>query len=90
MKTAHPSLLAKVAVPRFGGQVVCECEIEFESRKNIAPLRLADLALWLLRRRLERGDAVARDSAALLDWVSEHGRYYETSQRQLAHMLWKA
>ena len=36
------------------------------ARKNVAPLRVADLVLWLLRRHVERDDGIPHDSAALL------------------------
>src|SRR5947208_1210790 len=60
------------------------CEIEFESRKNVQSLRLADVALWLMKRHVERGDDLPADSTALLTWIYQRSHYYEIGRHQLA------
>lgn len=63
------------------------CNIVFESRKSIPPLRLADLVLWLVRRYVERGDEFPPDCLRLVEWVSERAHYSELSRRQLSRSV---
>jgi hypothetical protein len=62
------------------------CKIEFHSRKNVSPLRLTDVALWLVRRQVERDD-LPRECMKLTEWISDRAHYNEVSRAQLEHSL---
>jgi hypothetical protein len=60
-----------------------EADLEFISSGASLGVELADVVLWLMRRRVERAIALPAASGRFLDWAGIHGVVREASREQL-------